>query len=381
MPENDVAIYAPGAAALYERRPLPTGGAERQMALLAEGLTGCGLRVAQIVLPVADPGPVPSGLTLVQQRLVTSRRGPVTRLAQLRRVWSALAEADAEVYVFRSGLPVVGVGGLFCRARRRRLVFSSSNNFDFTLDFFRGRRPELRMYRFGVQSAAAVVVQSDEQSDLAKRAFPRVSPIHEIPSFAAPGEISTAAPEAFLWVGRLDGYKRPERYLDLARAMPEARFWMVCRRLDPERAGGAPGPASSPAMETEVEARAATLPNLEILEQRPHAEAMKLIDRAVAVVNTGPAEGMPNLFLEAWTRGVPVLSYEFDPDLRIARNELGAAAEGSAERFLEAGRRLWAGRTKRRDLSARLHAYVEATHGPEQVTRRWLEIIDEVRGG
>jgi glycosyltransferase involved in cell wall biosynthesis len=379
MPRHDVAIYAPAAACLYERRPQVTGGAERQTTMLATGLARAGLRVAHIVLPVQDPDPaLQERLTLVQRRLVTTRRDPVARSAQLREVWSALAEADAGAYIFRSGLPALGVTALFRRARRRRLIFASSIDLDFTLEFYAGRRPELELYRFGVRNADAVVVQSRRQEELARGAFPRLSRIVEIPSFAEPAALSTARPEAFFWVGRLDQYKQPLRYVQLAKSMPDARFWMVARRLDPERSGGSPGASHDAALEQEVSERAARLPNLELLEQRPHAEAMKLVERSVAVVNTGRAEGMPNLFLEAWARGIPVLSYEFDPDSRIVREGLGVSAEGSFERFRDGATQLWNERDDRSQLAGRVRRYLESTHGLEAVTRRWRELIADV---
>jgi glycosyltransferase involved in cell wall biosynthesis len=373
---RDVAIYAPGAACLYERRPQVAGGAERQTTLLASGLTRAGLQVAHIVLPVEEPDPaLPSNLALVQRRLVTTGRGPAARAAQLRQMWSALAEADAAVYVFRSGLPALGITELFCRLHRRRLVFAASNDLDLTLAFFEGRRPERELYKLGVRGADAVVVQSRKQIELARRTFPRLSRVVELPSFAAPAPLSTATPEAFLWVGRLDKHKQPMRFVELAEAMPGARFWMVARRLDPERSGGSPGGGPDPELEREVRERAAGLPNLTMLEQRPHGEAMELVERSVAVVNTGRAEGMPNLFLEAWARGIPVLTFEFDPDGRVASAGLGESADGSAERFQEGARRLWETRGDRRDLARRVRAHVESTHGIEAVTSRWLRLV------
>jgi glycosyltransferase involved in cell wall biosynthesis len=380
MPRHDVAIYAPGAAGLYERPPRATGGAERQTRFLASGLARTGLGVAHIVLPVDQPDPgFEDGVTLIQRRLVTTRRDPVARSAQLRQVWSALAEADAAVYVFRSGLPALGVTALFCRLHRRGLIFAGSNDLDFTLEFFHGRRPEQTLYTFGVRSADAVVVQTRRQAELARRTFRRLAHVVEIPSFAESAALSTARPEAFLWVGRLDRYKQPLRYVELAEALPDLRFWMVARRVEPERSAGSPGADADPGFEHEVRARAAQVPNLEVLEPRPHSEAMKLLDRSVAVVNTGRAEGMPNLFLEAWARGIPVLTYEFDPDSRIERDGLGEFADGSVERFRMGAMRLWYGRDNRSEVAVRLRAHVTATHGVDAVTRRWRALVDEVR--
>jgi glycosyltransferase involved in cell wall biosynthesis len=381
MPRNDVAVYSPGAAVLYERRPLATGGAERQATLLATGLAQGGLRVAHIVLPVEERKPdLGPNLTLVERPLVTTKRGPQVRLRQVARIWSALAKADADVYVFRHGLPAVGIAALFCRLRRRKLIFAASSDLDFTFGFFVGRRPELRLYKFGIKSADAVVIQTRQQEGLARESFPGLRIVREIPSFAEPAAPSNATPEAFLWVGRLDRSKRPLLFVELAEAVPEARFWMIARPLDPERAGGSPdGTGPDLELEREVGERAARLSNLELLPLRPHREAMELVERSVAVVNTGPVEGMPNVFLEGWARGVPALTYEFDPDGRIERDGLGVAAAGSQERFAAGARKLWHERDSRGQVSERVRAYIEATHGLDAVTARWIALIDEVR--
>jgi glycosyltransferase involved in cell wall biosynthesis len=232
-----------------------------------------------------------------------------------------------------------------------------------------------------VRSADTVVVQTQEQARLARDAFAQLSSVVEVPSFAESAAISSAEPEAFFWAGRLDPYKQPLRYLDLAEAMPDATFWMVPRSLDPKRSGGSPGGSADLAYERDALQRAARLPNVEVLEQRPHAEVMKLVERSVAVVNTGAAEGMPNLFLEAWARGVPVISYEFDPDGRIARHGLGVSAQGSPERFVDGARALWNGRHDRTELSDRVRAWVESTHGVDAVTQRWTGLIADLRDG
>ena len=64
-----------------------------------------------------------------------------------------MAAADARTYVFRACSPALAAGALFARRHRRRLVFSSANDFDFTFDTLHGA--ELRAYRFGVQRAEA----------------------------------------------------------------------------------------------------------------------------------------------------------------------------------------------------------------------------------
>ena len=104
-----------------------------------------------------------------------------------------------------------------------------------------------------------------------------------------------------------------------------------------------------PGMVERIEAAAERLPNLELLPPRPRSELLEDMRDAVALVKTSRVEGMPNGFLEAWARGVPVLSLNVDPDAKIANNDIGVAADGSMERLIEAAGSLW------RDPRAAVH--------------------------
>jgi|tagenome__1003787_1003787.scaffolds.fasta_scaffold20945936_2 glycosyltransferase involved in cell wall biosynthesis len=365
---HDVAIYSPFAAGLYERRQGNAGGAERQMTFLARALADRGHRVAHIVYDVSDPA-LPSGsLTLVPRGSHLHRRGTVGAVVEGLRICRALWAADAAVTVVRTGTAAVGLTALFCRLRGRRLVFSSASNADFTQETASSRRARRGLYRLGVRLADAVVLQSQEQLGLARAAFPGLRRVERIPSFAEPADAGPRMPECFLWLGRAITYKQPERFVELARAVPEARFRMVAVPDSSAPAGLFPGLAEA----------ARELPNLEVLGPQPYAATMELIRRAVAVVNTSVFEGMPNVFLESWMRGVPVLSLQVDPDGIIARHGLGVAAGGSWERFTAGARELWQGRDHGDELAGHVRAYVEAVHSPRAVGERWSALIAEI---
>ena len=370
MPTRDIAIYSPYASQLYERRPAVSGGAEIQTVMLAKALGGEGFAVGHVVLPiereVADP---PPGVQVLQRLPFAEGGGWRRQLAEIGRVWRAVASADARVYVVRSSWAALGVIALFCALRRRRLIWASASNLDFGSAFFRGRRAELEMFRFGVRRAALTVVQTDEQLELFGQAFGSRRRAVRIPSFARLAEQSTVPAEAFLWTGRLEAIKAPMAYVELARAVPEAHFWMIPKFVEEQAEYG-----------QEVEAAAAELPNLELLDARPHAELMQLVERAVAIVNTSPAEGMPNTFLEGWARGVPVLTYAFDPDRCVAEKGLGVAAGGSMERFAEGARELWATRGNRGDLARHVRDHLARTHGPRAVGQRWAMAVRGLAG-
>lgn len=368
-PRNDVAIYSPYASQLYERDVTVSGGAELQMVMLAERLAARGLRCAPIVLPLRGASAdLPSGIQIVERQYFAGGSTVGGKVRESGRMWRALRDADARTYVFRGAWPALGVAAVFCRRHGRRLVFSCTSDRNFVSEARGLKRADHELYRLGARRSDAIVAQTESQAVLARAAFPSARRVVVIPSFAEPAEQSAAPPEAFLWTGRLIDYKNPDAYVELARAVPEARFWMIPKFVEEDPDTG-----------RRLQAVVRELPNLELLEARPRPELMELVDRSVAIVNTSPREGMPNLFLEGWARGIPALTFEFDPDGRIEREGLGAAAQGSAERFAKAARELWESRHDRTEVAQRVRAYVARTHSPDVVAGRWADLLEDLR--
>ena len=82
---------------------------------------------------------------------------------------------------------------------------------------------------------------------------------------------------------------------------------------------------------------------------------------------------MPNTFLEAWSRGVPVVSLDYDPDDRITRLGLGVVAN-SASALRDAVALLARDCALRDELGVRAREHVRELHSPEAVARRWAEV-------
>jgi glycosyltransferase involved in cell wall biosynthesis len=159
-------------------------------------------------------------------------------------------------------------------------------------------------------------------------------------------------------------YKRPLALLELARAMPEAAFRMVCVPV-----------AGHEVLAEQVYAEARSVPNVDVLAPLPRRRLLELKGQAVAVVNTSDFEGMPNTFLEGWARGVPALALTHDPDGVIEKHGLGAFAGGSFETFVKAAQDLWAHRDRQSEVARRCRNYVAVHHGADVVVAKWEEAL------
>jgi glycosyltransferase involved in cell wall biosynthesis len=364
---HDVAVYAPSGSLYYGERRDYMGGAEVQATKLAHALKAKGLRVAHIVYPVPAPRRVDAATPTLVERSDWQGSGARGQLAETGAIWRSLERADAEAYIVRGSGGHVVPAGAFCRARKRRFVFSSSSELDF--DFARPDRNRrmLQIYKASLRLASRLALQTEQQRELAVRSLPESDPV-VIPSFAEPAPSADGSGEYFLWADRLVEYKLPERYLELAEALPEARFRMVACTMS----------ETAPGMAERVEAAARRLPNLELLPPRPRSQLLEEMRNAVAIVKTSRVEGMPNTFLEAWARGVPVLSLNVDPDAKIASNDIGVAANGSMERLTEAAASLWRDRELRAAMGERARRFIEDVHSPDVVADRWVSLLQEL---
>jgi glycosyltransferase involved in cell wall biosynthesis len=155
--------------------------------------------------------------------------------------------------------------------------------------------------------------------------------------------------------------------VELAKGVPDARFWMV--------ATPSPFAGDTAPLWESLEDAAKTLPNFHLLPPRPRPELLDLIARSVAVVNTSEYEGMPNIFLEAWSRGVPALTLNHDPDSIVARHHLGGFADGDIKRLIELAARLWEDRADRAAYASRCRAYVREQHSAQTVSGDWAKAL------
>jgi glycosyltransferase involved in cell wall biosynthesis len=179
---------------------------------------------------------------------------------------------------------------------------------------------------------------------------------YELPADARPG-----AREHVLWVGTIHPYKRPEWFLDMAERLPGQRFVLVGGQSVGDHGG----------YFDKVRSRAERLPNVEFTGFRPLAEVEKLFDRARVLVSTSMYEGMPNVFLQAWARGVPTIA---TVDVGASASTVVIDAEEGASKLeaLLSDEVLWARR------SAECLAYFQRNHSSEEVLGRYARLLDEL---
>lgn len=344
------------------------GGEAIQHVLLARAWRDLGHEVSMIV---HDDGQgsrrVIDGITAI----AANRRDaglPVLRFLHPRatRLVSALSAADADVYYQSPAGAATGITAWFCRATGRRFIFRVASDSDCEKEhgrirFWRDRK----LFDYGLHRADVIAAQTDCQArELLKHHGLRSSVVNmmvETPRRDAPEDKDIDV----LWVSNLRALKRPELALELARQLPHVKFTLA----------GGPMPGGEIYFD-DVSASAARLPNVTMLGAVRYAQTGALFDRARIFLNTSSIEGFPNTFLQAWIRGVPVVSF-FDPDGIVKRLQLGRVGS-SLDEMREAIRGLLDVEVYRQLIGRRARDFAarEFTSG---VAARYIELLNEDR--
>jgi len=219
------------------------------------------------------------------------------------------------------------------------------------------------LYEYGLRRADAILVQSASQAETLARDYGLAG---RVAGMLVEKPQPIAAPDIdVLWVSNIRKLKRPDRILHLAERMPELKIHMVGGPL-----------AGEEALFRDVRDAAAAKTNVMFHGRLSYWDASELYGRAKVLVNTSEIEGFPNSYLQAWIRGVPVVTL-IDPDDVIEREGLGVAARSTAEIF-DAINHLLCDPVAWKAASDRCRAFMARDYGEDKVLAAYLDTFEQV---
>lgn len=358
-----VCFVAPNAFPLLSNDPdlQVVGGAELQQVNIARGLAARGYRVSMICLDFGQPDRQPVDGITVHRAYKPTEGVPVFRFVwpRLTGMWKCLRRVDADIYYQRAASVLTGIMAAFSRRYERKSIFAVAG--DPMIRFARDRM----IYEYGIRNVDRVVVQNEAQQESILSQFGRESVL--IPNCYQPGPVDDrAAATDVLWVSTIRQLKRPDRFLDLAAALPSYRFAMV----------GGPGDGEAGLYER-IRRRAAQLANVQFTGFVPYAEADRWFGKARLFVNTSETEGFPNTFLQSWARRVPTVSF-IDCGARLDGQRVGLTV-GSVEELARVAADLLEDDARRARLGALSEEYVRANHNPDRVLDLYEKLFRNLR--
>lgn len=195
-----------------------------------------------------------------------------------------------------------------------------------------------------LRKADMVLVQHEGQKKAMQKKginsiiFNNLFELNEIP------EVKNPRQEDFCYVGSLDKRKGFARFFELVEKAPSLTFKVIGQ------------PRDKTAFNYYEKMKA--FRNVDLLGRLSHADTMNQIANSKALVSTSPMEGFPNIFIEAWACGIPVLSLSFDPGDIIKQKHLGEVADGDIDKLISYMNSI----KNTEEFSRKAKGYVEHNH-------------------
>ncbi len=287
---------------------------------------------------------------------------------QFIKLWRMLSKANCDAYYVRGAKYESGITWLYCICRKKTMIQAIAHDYDCSLDTLHNLKGSIKKYLYlrALKGADLVLAQTSVQQQLLRNNLNLQSEV--LPNLVNVSPYIKKRPEggikSLLWVGTIKPIKRPHLYLELAREFPDLSFTMI-------------GPVSNK-FETyrrEFNTAAESVRNLQFVDYVPAQEIATYFEKTDIFVSTSEMEGFPNVFLQAWAHGKPVLSY-VDPDHVIKRHELGwvvADKQKMVGVIQQATADAWGDKLSEIGLNA--VNYVEANHAANKLADKLLEKI------
>lgn len=241
---------------------------------------------------------------------------------------AALSHKPDVIYTRGTTIYTAFLSYLF-RNTSAKFVWGLAANYDLRVEERRSIRKSLYsklsdnlMFKFAspmlCRFSSAIICQTKEQLNFVQTRYRGkkcylVSNICDVSKQKSSG-IQTQK-QICLWVGKFSGNKGEESFLRLSERLPHVQF-------------AAAGQVTDEFRKNEIYEQIKRRPNIDCLGRLPHSDLLELYRRASLIVHTSPSEGFSNVFLEAWSFGIPVVSLHVNPDGLLTEYKLGRFSGG-----------------------------------------------------
>ena len=352
------------------------GGGELQTALLAKSLVKAGHEVVVIDPFTNDSLTTADGIKIIH--VPNWNKGlPITRLFfyQLPSLHKLLVEQNADFYYVRtrsyfhllSYWAARKTGGKFILAIASdidilslRKIFKYRDKQSFNLfKYLRLDLPNNIVFKYVLKRADYITLQHTGQRIKSTLLKGKQSIFPNIFDYSVVKESQKRNGDYFISAGSLTMVKGAGNLLELLKKLSKETKVMIvgeprCRKT------------------RKIYEQLRMMKNVELKGRLRHEETIKLIGNAKALINTSNFEGFPNIFLEAWAQGVPVISLKVNPGNVIENYGLGKDCKGDIQKMKE---------YIEQDVTAgidrtSLMYYVRLNHSFQFASQRFLNILN-----
>jgi glycosyltransferase involved in cell wall biosynthesis len=337
------------------------GGGELQIAMLAKVLAGSGHEVIVIDFNAPQEFISNDGIKVLQVK-GWNDGVPFLRMFTHRipRLYKSLKSQKADIYYcqirdFRHILALWAArktNGKFVlqlASDLDALNFRKRLKHDYLTDigglwwFVRALLTEM-LFPGLLRKADLVLAQHEGQKDVLRQKGIHSVIFNNLIDLKTLPELKTSGKKDFCYVGALDRRKGFAEFFELVNKAPDEHFKVI----------GQPRDKTGHYYFEKLK----SYKNVTLYGKLSHSETIKHISESMALVSTSPMEGFPNIFVEAWACGIPVLTLSFDPGSVIEKEKLGIVAHGNLDYLAGSLKKV----NESKEFSERARQYVLQNH-------------------
>jgi len=236
------------------------------------------------------------------------------------KVWNGLKSANADIYFLKCASPGVPLVAWFCKLYKRIFVYRLASLLESNGTYVRQHPIWGKLFAWSLKRADLVFAQNAIDVENLTRTMNISSQV--IPNGHPLPPMQQQPRDTILWVGRDDPIKKPERFLDLAKAVPNEHFTIVCQTFNDDQ------------NYANLVTRAGKIPNLTFIRHVPFNKIDAYFQRAKIFVNTSDAEGFPNTFIQACKSSTAILSFKVNPNGFLDTHACGLCCNGDFSRLI-----------------------------------------------
>lgn len=352
------------------------GGGELQIALLAKALAQKGHDVVIVDPDASESFETDEGIRLINvpdwNKGLRGVRLFKYRIPSLKKI---LTEQKADYYYVRMRSYMHLVPYLVSKKLKSKFIVAIACDLDilsFWKKFKYEYEPKFNLFQFLMLSvpndlvfnhllrkADYITIQHTGQmirGDTAKSktlVYPNIFNLDGLPP------VGSLPDEYFAYVGNLTVLKGSANLLELVKKLDKTNKIVIV---------GKPKDRQSEKVYEEL----AKFSNVILKGSVGHRQAIEIIANAKALINTSNYEGFPNIFLEAWATGVPVISLKVNPGNVIKRHGLGIYCAADLEKMKTS---IESNATSSLDRG-KMRSYVTEHHNFRTAAERFLTLIN-----
>lgn len=313
------------------------GGGELQIALMAKTLAGLGHEIVVVDLDIDQEFTTSEGVRVCPvDGYHKGLKGLRTFTHRLPGLYTTFVNIKADVYYCRIREYRHLIVYMAARKVKAKFILGLASDLDIlsiTMRWkhfyssnvrdlwgvFNGLAGEL-VYPYLLRKADRIIVQHKDQKEILRKqnidsvVFPNLIDSSSIRTMPAPER------KEFVYVGALDKRKGFADFYKIVKLSPNHTFKVI----------GSPRDKTG----NHFYERLKSFDNVTLSGRLSHEETIRQISGSKALISTSPMEGFPNIFIEAWACGLPVLSLFVDPGGVIKSEGLGETAGGNIKSLL-----------------------------------------------